>query len=466
MTAIEAVTVPEEQRFADCLCALFRLKLNDQFGGRLRLGLACQRCVEHDLSDDEAVECIFAYCKFRPFPGGVSDDEIISRLRAAENGCRRGAAYAEQADATPPVLLPQYLTVEELMATYPGLREPVIEGLLREGETMNVIATQKTGKSWLVTDLVIAVAMGRPWLGRFPTRQGSVLVLDNELHGETIADRIPKVARARGIDPATFRRHVCVENLRGRLVDLVRLRTYFRAIQPGLFKVVVLDAFYRFIPPDTDENDNGTMARLYNYIDSYALDLRCSFVLVHHTTKGSQSNKSVTDVGAGAGAQSRAADTHLILRAHEEPKAVVLDAAIRSWPPIEPVCLRRECYVWDLAPDLDPALLKSDRPSRRRKAKPEEEPGKLAEPPWDAARFVREFVRPEAKTRAAVIEDAIRAGLSERRAERLLLRAEDMGLTHRWKFDSNAPVKYATVSQPLMDVGTTSKPVKKRKRKK
>ncbi len=44
----------------------------------------------------------------------------------------------------------------------------------------------------------------------------------------------------------------------------------------------------------------------------------------------SQAGKAITDVGAGAGSQSRATDTHLILRPHEEKNCAVLDAAVRS----------------------------------------------------------------------------------------------------------------------------------------
>ena len=71
-----------------------------------------------------------------------------------------------------------------------------------------------------------------------------------------------------------------------------------------------------------DENDNGTMASLYNYLDSIADYLKCCFVLIHHTSKGNQFLKDIIDVGAGAGAQSRATDTHLILRRHEEGDVV------------------------------------------------------------------------------------------------------------------------------------------------
>jgi hypothetical protein len=80
-----------------------------------------------------------------------------------------------------------------LIDTFPGLRRPVIHGLLREGETMNVISAPKMGKSWLVTDLALSVATGRDWLG-FRCERGDVLILDNELHGET--NRIPRVAAA------------------------------------------------------------------------------------------------------------------------------------------------------------------------------------------------------------------------------------------------------------------------------
>ena len=103
--------------------------------------------------------------------------------------------------------------------------------------------------------------------------------------------------------------------------------------------LIVLDALYRLMPRGMDENDNGAMAQVYNQTDRYAQRVRSAFALVHHTTKGLQGDKGVTDVGAGAGSQSRAADTHLILRPHQQEGVVVLDAAVRSWPPLQPRCL-------------------------------------------------------------------------------------------------------------------------------
>jgi len=43
------------------------------------------------------------------------------------------------------------------MADFPKLRPPIIHGLLREGETLNVNAPPKTGKSWMVLDAALAI---------------------------------------------------------------------------------------------------------------------------------------------------------------------------------------------------------------------------------------------------------------------------------------------------------------------
>lgn len=330
-------------------------------------------------------------------------------------------------------------SVRELLERHPKLREPVIHGLLRRGETMNVISAPKMGKSWLVTDLAITVATGRPWLDHFPTEGGDVLILDNELHGETSANRIPKVAGARGIPADAFADRLYVQNLRGQLKDVFTLGTFFRGLKPGRFRVIILDAFYRFMPRDMDENDNGTMADLYNHIDRYADELGCCFVLIHHTTKGNQSGKSVTDVGAGAGSQSRATDTHLVLRPHEEEDAVVLDAAVRSWPPVQPRCLRWAFPTWEPADDLDPGQLRSDRPKRKTESDPR--------PQWNTATFVQAFASAQPRSRDQVIQAAREAGISGRQAERMLRDAEASGLLHRWYFGSNVPLGFATVPQ-------------------
>lgn len=317
--------------------------------------------------------------------------------------------------------------VRDLMKLH-FLRKPVIHGLLRRGETMNVIAAPKTGKSWLVLGQAMAIATGRPWLGLFPAERGRVLILDNELHPETIAHRIPQVAAALGIGMDEIADQIYVHPLRGQLRDILAMATYFDAIEPGQYAAIILDAMYRFMPAGADENDNGAMAGIYNRLDAYAERLGCCFIAIHHTTKGNQSAKSVTDVGAGAGSQSRAADAHLVLRPHEEPGAVVLEAVVRSWAPVTPIALRWEFPVWRPAPELDPAALRSERP-KRAKTNRSEEPDP---PDWSVETFVQTFIGTQPVTIPELREQTAREpGLSWRRISDLLALAEQRGLIQR-----------------------------------
>ncbi len=341
-------------------------------------------------------------------------------------------------------------TLNEVIIRHPDLCKPIVHNLLREGETMNLISAPKIGKTWLAYALSLATVSGESWLGEFPCAQGPALLVDNELHPETAAHRIPNVARAMGLNLAEVGDLLRIESCRGRLMDLHELGRRLVAYGPNTFKLVVLDAFYRFLPAGTDENDNGAMARLYNLVDRLAKALCCAFVLVHHTSKGLQGHKNVTDVGAGAGAQSRAADTHVILRRHEEPNVAVFDAAARSWPPIDSFCLRWDYPIWTPARELDPANLES--PYSRRRSKRDPEPSEPAEPSWTPERFAESFLKSDPQAKEPILMAANDAGVSDHMAERLLRRALYKGLAYRWKLGGNASA-FATEPQPELPLG-------------
>lgn len=353
-----------------------------------------------------------------------SGDERTVELKREQLSYANGSSVVQGAIVSPPML-----SVRDLTGGFKKLRPPLIHGLLREGETMNIIAATKIGKSWLATLLALDFATQRKWLGRFETAGGDVLIVDNELHAETSAYRIPAVATANMTHLDEYADHVFVMNLRGGLVSLPELAVILSTIDPGRFKLIILDAFYRFLPPGTDENDNGAMAALYNLLDQIAGKVQCSIVCIHHSSKGSQAGKSVTDVGSGAGSMSRAADCHVILRPHEQPNVVVMEAAARSWPPLEPLCLRWKFPIFSEDTSLDPTLLRPERPKRTAKSETEKTP---TEPAWTHQRFAAEFVGEAPQLRDGILAKAVDAGLAERRAEKLFQYAEGAGLIHAW----------------------------------
>lgn len=236
--------------------------------------------------------------------------------------------------------------IGEIVAECPNMRPILIHGFLRLGETMNIIAPPKTGKSWLVTDIALSVAMGTEWSG-YPCNRGRVLIIDNELHKETTASRVPKVIAARGMKLDDVSPWLSVENQRGRLKTIEDIANHIEELKAEGYKLIIIDAFYRAMPRGVDENDNGAIADVYNMLDRYAEQIGCAFILIHHTSKGNQATKLVTDVCAGAGSQSRAADTHCIMRRHREKDVVVLESVVRSFPSVKPLCLRWKWPLWN-----------------------------------------------------------------------------------------------------------------------
>lgn len=252
--------------------------------------------------------------------------------------------------------MPQILSFAKLRELHPKLAPVLIDGILRRGETLNLIANSKIGKSWLVLSLALSVACGRVWLGR-TVSAGRVLLIDNELHAATLAHRLPMVARALGLDESAYLERIDIVTLRGRLIDIATLSPLIHSIDVNRYSLVVADAWYRFYPSGVSENDNAAMAQLYNLIDQYAATTGAAWCLIHHASKGNQGDKRVTDVGSGAGSQSRAADAHIVLREHKEAGHVVMEAAVRSFPPVEPITLRWAWPLWHRAEDVDPTQL-------------------------------------------------------------------------------------------------------------
>ncbi len=253
-----------------------------------------------------------------------------------------------------PSITPARLFIEQ----HPNMRPVVIDGVARVGETINVISSSKIGKSWLLYSLLMSIASGREWLNTFACVQGRVLLIDNELHPETLSRRLDAVACALNLPESEWRDSLDLVCLRGRGVDLNALEATIQTIEPNAYVLVAADAWYRFLPPKTDENSNADVMQLYNKIDEYAGHLGAAWVNIHHSSKGDQSAKAVTDVGSGAGSQSRAADSHLVLRPHEQDGVIVLEAAVRSFAPVDPVALRWGYPLWTRADDADPTKLK------------------------------------------------------------------------------------------------------------
>ena len=110
----------------------------------------------------------------------------------------------------------------------------------------------------------------------------------------------------------------------------------------------------------------------------------------------------------------------MILREHEEPGYVVLDAAVRSFPPVTPLVIKWQFPLWTPCGELDPAALKG------RLTKNEQRQGDRD------AEGIRQITDAILKESATVREIRRRTGgMGKARAERLLDRMETDGRVTR-----------------------------------
>jgi len=236
------------------------------------------------------------------------------------------------------------IPVETLFVENPRLKDPVIEGWVRECEVMNLIAAPKFGKSWFVYYLMYCVVLGWPVFGKFPVKRGRVLLVDLELHKSLIASRLQTVAQALELNLDDYADSIDVVSLRGEWKSMEELLVAATSIMPGEYVLIIVDSKYRL--EGGKENDNNDTTAFHNRADRFGEITGAAVLVVHHQTKGDQSGKRVTDMGAGGGAQSRAADTHLVLREHEDQGVAVIEAAVRSFPPLQPFAIRWEYPLW------------------------------------------------------------------------------------------------------------------------
>jgi hypothetical protein len=182
-----------------------------------------------------------------------------------------------------------------------------------------------------------------------------VLIVDNELHPETLAHRLDRIAFGMQIENSE-RDGLDVINLRGQGITIDGVG-FELSIPEDEYGLVIVDALYRWLPEGCSENDNAQMMRVYNQVDELAKGWGAAVVIVHHSSKGDQSEKALTDVGAGAGSIARAADTHLAIRPHEQSGLFVLEAVTRSFKSPEPVSIQFDWPLWSAI--ACPAVLKT-----------------------------------------------------------------------------------------------------------
>ena len=204
--------------------------------------------------------------------------------------------------------LPGLVSLEDFKDELPKLPEELIKGVLRCGHKMLISGSSKAGKSFLLMELCIAIAEGKPWLG-FPCKKGRVLYVNLEIDPASCINRFMKIYEALGVKKQHMD-DIVIWNLRGHAVPLDKLvPKLIRRVRDQHYDAIIVDPIYKVITGD--ENNASDMAAFCNQFDKICTETGCATIYCHHHSKGAQGAKKAMDRASGSGVFARDPDAQL-----------------------------------------------------------------------------------------------------------------------------------------------------------
>ena len=204
--------------------------------------------------------------------------------------------------------LPKFLDVSVGLANPPKLPQELIEGVVRVGHKMMISGASKSGKSFLLMELAIALSEGVKWLG-FQCKKSKVLYINLEIDRPSFINRFIQIYEAMKLKPK-HNHDIAIWNLRGESMPLDKLATILiRRVFLRGYDAIIIDPIYKVMIGD--ENNATDMAQFTNVFEKICYETGCTFVYSHHHSKGAQGFKKSMDRASGSGVFSRDADAQV-----------------------------------------------------------------------------------------------------------------------------------------------------------
>lgn len=204
--------------------------------------------------------------------------------------------------APPPKRYP-VASLRELFAIEDEPTPWLVQRFIPLDDVTMLLAHPKAGKTWVATELGIAVAFGVPAFGYMPTKTGPVLLWLAEDAAGNMKSRVRSLLRTRGIyedDPRLDNLHIHTRNLDRVMTDVERVRldvtdtrsrelfiAHAKALKPVL---VVLDTMMTVAEAE-DENSASVMQKIMRHMREIRDELGCSLLVTHHFGKDNDTNK-------------------------------------------------------------------------------------------------------------------------------------------------------------------------------
>ncbi len=203
---------------------------------------------------------------------------------------------------------PQVRSAQELRGREFDPIRYVVTGYIAEGCTL-LAGRPKLGKSWLVLEMGLAVAMGGVCLGGILCEQGDVLYLALEDNERRLQKRIDKVLGPLHEWPQSFQ--YATEWPRASDGGLEAIREWILSVEKP--RLIVVDVLAMFRPASGGrENLYEADYHAIKGLQALASEYSVAIVVVHHTRKGGSEGDPFEKVSGTLGLTG-AADTTIVL---------------------------------------------------------------------------------------------------------------------------------------------------------
>jgi len=211
------------------------------------------------------------------------------------------------------------LTLGELLSLPVPDTEWLVEGVLPP-EGIGIIAGQPgCGKTWMLADLMLEMSRGGKWLGRFPTKKGTVLCIDEESPRGLLPTRYRKLLLAKGIDAERLDAHLLLGQgfSFSNPSHVTQLRDVLSRLRPIL---IIVDSLIRV--HSAEENSASEMSTVFAVVKAIAREFHCAFLFADHMRKGKPGETGLDQV---RGSTEKAAFVDLLLVLRKTEVGIVIE---------------------------------------------------------------------------------------------------------------------------------------------
>jgi hypothetical protein len=198
-------------------------------------------------------------------------------------------------------------SADEIFAELPE-PEYLVDGALRRGSLILLGGYGSSWKTWLALALVISVASGQPWLGRFDCKQGLATVLDWESGNYELRRRLQRIARGMKLDTVAGLDFCSMPDAYMATEEFAKRARKLAAKRD----LIVIDSLLA-ASPGAEENDSS-MRRGLDQLRLIAEATGCVFLVLVHAKKSSTGpvKPDPREILRGSSAIFDAADTVLV----------------------------------------------------------------------------------------------------------------------------------------------------------